>query len=73
MKPLLPNLKQDIEKVAMDILALEEHDEVKKNQLITHQCFLEELKQSICTLNVTLPTITYDKKIVFMVLFKLRK
>jgi glyoxylase-like metal-dependent hydrolase (beta-lactamase superfamily II) len=62
MKPLLPNLTQDIEKVAMDILALAEQDEVKKNQLITHQCFLEELKQSICTLNVTLPTITYNKK-----------
>lgn len=62
MKPLLPNLTQDIEKVAMDILALSAQDEIKKNQLITHQCFLKELKQSICTLNVTLPTITYDKK-----------
>lgn len=60
MKPLLPNLEQDIVKTAKDILA--EQGETEKNKLITHQCFLEELKQSINTLHVTLPTITYDKK-----------
>lgn len=61
MKPLLPKLDQDIDKLSADLLR--ERDDIQKNRLITERCFLEELRESIQKLIVTFPEVTYDKSL----------
>ncbi|MEK4343665.1 MBL fold metallo-hydrolase [Paenibacillus sp. FSL P4-0184] len=60
MKNLLPNLNEDIFKLNTSLD--HEHNESKQQELTSELCYLLEIKESILTLKVTLPQLTFDRK-----------
>lgn len=61
MRNLLPNLEEDILKLNASID--HEHHTLKQKELSSELSYLLEIKESILTLKVTLPQLTYDRKI----------
>ncbi|MEK4192974.1 MBL fold metallo-hydrolase [Paenibacillus sp. FSL R5-0636] len=60
MKKLLPNLDEDLNKLNTS-LELELNDS-KQREHLSQIGYLQEIKESILTLEVTLPQLTYDRK-----------
>lgn len=61
MRNLLPNLEEDILKLNASLD--HEHHTLKQKELSSELSYLLEIKESILTLKVTLPQLTYDRKI----------
>lgn len=60
MKSLLPNLDEDIQKLNASLD--QEQGEKQQQKLTSELCYLQEIKESILTLKVTPPELTYDRK-----------
>ncbi|WNS46782.1 MBL fold metallo-hydrolase [Paenibacillus sp. MMS20-IR301] len=61
MTPLLPNLQTDLAALAAAISA--EPDEAARLRLTAEQAYLQEIRESIETLIVTYPAITYSREL----------